>query len=99
MTIHQRPQGTHPGVTSTNSRRSTSSLRRIEELRSRAAPLEMTGDQFRSLGYELVDRIAGFLASIRTYPVTRAESPEEVRAAVSAKRALPEAGQDPESLL
>jgi glutamate/tyrosine decarboxylase-like PLP-dependent enzyme len=59
----------------------------------------MTGDQFRSLGYDLVDRIAGFLASIRTHPVTRAESPEEVRAVVSATRALPEAGQDPESLL
>src|SRR5262249_29122935 len=31
--------------------------------------------------------------------VTRAESTEEVRAAVSAKRALPEEGQDPQSLL
>ena len=36
---------------------------------------------------------------MRMNPVTRAESPEEVRAAVSAKRALPEVGQDPESLL
>jgi glutamate/tyrosine decarboxylase-like PLP-dependent enzyme len=59
----------------------------------------MAGDQFRSLGHDLVDRIADFLASIREHPVTRAESPEEVRAAVSAKRALPEEGQAPESLL
>jgi len=59
----------------------------------------MTGAQFRSLGHELVDRIADFLGSIRTYPVTRAESPEEVRAAVSAERELPEQGRDPESLL
>lgn len=71
----------------------------IENLRTRATPLDMTGDQFRSLGHDLVDRIADFLASIRTYPVTRAESPEEVRAALSADRALPEKGQDPESLL
>ena len=63
--------------------RSTSALR-IEKLRTRAAPLDMTSDQFRSLGHDLVDRIADFLASIRTHPVTRAESPEEVRAALSA---------------
>ena len=72
---------------------------RVQELRNRSAPLAMTSDQFRSLGHDLVDRIADFLACIRTYPVTRAESPEEVRVALSANRALPEVGQDPESLL
>jgi glutamate/tyrosine decarboxylase-like PLP-dependent enzyme len=76
-----------------------SSRVRIEELRARAAALDMTGDQFRSLGHDLVDRIADFLASIRTYPVTRAEPPEQVRAALAATRALPEAGQDPRALL
>ncbi|HTS27437.1 MAG TPA: pyridoxal-dependent decarboxylase [Bryobacteraceae bacterium] len=59
----------------------------------------MSSNQFRSLGHDLVDRVADFLASIRTHPVTRAESPEEVRAALGASRALPEEGQDPESLL
>jgi glutamate/tyrosine decarboxylase-like PLP-dependent enzyme len=87
MTIHENAQGTQGAAL------------RIEKLRTRAAPLEMTGDQFRSLGHDLVDRIADFLASIRTRPVMRAESPEEVRAAVSAKRALPEEGQDPGALL
>ena len=76
-----------------------SSQLRIEQLRFRTAPLDMTDEQFRSLGHDLVDRIADFLASIRTRPVTRAVSLDEVRAAVSAKRALPEEGQDPESLL
>jgi len=47
-----------------------SSPLRIEQLRFRAAPLEMTAEQFRSHGHDIVDRIAGFLASIRTYPVT-----------------------------
>ena len=72
---------------------------RIEGLRTRAAPLDMTGDQFRSLGHDLVDRIAGLLSSIRTHPVTRAEEPEQVRAALAANRPLPEEGQDPKALL
>ena len=76
-----------------------SSHPRIEELRARAAVLDMTSDQFRSLGHDLVDRIADFLASIRTLPVTPAEPPEQVRVALAATRVLPEAGQDPRALL
>src|SRR5437764_14083753 len=72
---------------------------RIEELRVRTAPLEMTEDQFRSLGHDLVDRVAGFLSSIRTYPVTAATSPEEVRVSLDATRVLPEQGRDPGALL
>jgi aromatic-L-amino-acid decarboxylase len=73
--------------------------RGIEQLKFRSAPLEMTEEQFRSLGYDLVDRIAGFLASIRTRPVTPAESPEEVRAALASTRPLPEEGTNPGALL
>src|SRR5215510_7417591 len=76
-----------------------SSRARIEQLRFRTAPLDMTDEQFRSLGHDLVDRIAGFLSSIRTHPVTPAESPEEVRAALAAPRALPEEGMSPDELL
>src|SRR5689334_10638087 len=76
-----------------------SSRARIEQLRFRAAPLEMTDEQFRLLGHDLVDQIAGFLASIRTRPVTPAESPEEVREALAATSVLPENGQDPKALL
>ena len=72
---------------------------RIEQLRFRCAPVEMTDDQFRSLGHELVDRIAGFLATIRTRPVTPAASPAEVRAALVADRVLPNEGKDPMALL
>ena len=92
MTIHQHPQDTHALATPANSRRSTSPALRIEKLRTRAAPLDMTSDQFRSLGHDLVDRIADFLASIGTHPVTRAESPEQVRAALAANRVLPQLG-------
>ena len=72
---------------------------RIEALSARAAALDMTSDEFRSLGHDLVNRIADFLASVRTHPVTRAESPEQVRAALGATRVLPEVGQDPGTLL
>lgn len=72
---------------------------RIEELRSRTAPLDMTDEQFRLLGHELVDRIASLLASMRAHPVTPAESPEVVRAALAATRVLPEEGKDPMALL
>jgi len=72
---------------------------RIEKLRSRVAPLGMTEENFRSIGHELVDRIAEFLSSIRTYPVTPAESPLDVREALVAGRKLPDAGGDPDVLL
>ena len=67
--------------------------------RTRTAPLEMSDAEFRSLGHELVDRIADFLSSIREYSVTHTESVTQVREAMDADRALPEAGQDPRALL
>ena len=66
---------------------------RIDQLRSRTAPLEMTEEQFRSLGHDLVDRIASFLASMRERAVTPAESADKVRAALDATRTLPEEGK------
>ena len=99
MTIHQHSEDKQAGATPANSTRSTCPVPRIEQLRTRVAPVDMTSDQFRSLGHDLVDRIAEFLESIRTLPVTRAEPPEEVRKAFGANRVLPEEGQAPESLL
>lgn len=96
---NQQPQETQVEATTATSRRPTSPRLHIEELRTRTAPLDLTRDRFRSLGHDLVDRIAEFLASLSSHPVTHAESPEEVRSALSAKRPLPEEGQDPESLL
>jgi aromatic-L-amino-acid/L-tryptophan decarboxylase len=69
------------------------------EVKSRTAPLEMTQQQFRSLGHDLVDRIAGFLGSLRGRAVTPAESADEVRAALDAERMLPEQGVEAEDLL
>ena len=65
---------------------------RIDQLRSRTTPLEMTEGQFRSLGHDLVDRIAGFLASLRGRVVTPAEPADTVRKTLGATRGLPEEG-------
>jgi aromatic-L-amino-acid/L-tryptophan decarboxylase len=54
---------------------------------------------FRSWCHDLVDRVAGFLASLRTHPVTPGESLEEVRAALAATSVLPEEGKDPKAVL
>jgi glutamate/tyrosine decarboxylase-like PLP-dependent enzyme len=59
----------------------------------------MTEDEFRSLGHDLVDRIARFLASTRGRPVSPGETPDEVRAALNATLALPEDGTHASALL
>jgi len=61
----------------------------------RTAPLAMSRDDFRTIGHELVDRIAEQLATLPGRPVTRDESPSEVRRALGADQPLPDAGIDP----
>lgn len=63
------------------------------------SPLAMTADEFRRLGHDLVERIAGFLASVPHRPVTPGEAPEAIRALIDADTALPEEGADPAELL
>ena len=65
----------------------------------RVSPLEIPPQQFRELGYQLVDRIAGFLDSLAARPVTPGESPAAVRQALGAERTLPLTGGDPAQLL
>ena len=65
----------------------------------RHAPLEMDHREFRELGHRLVDQIAGFLASLPGRPVTRGESPSEVRGALGAAAPLPDEGAAPGPLL
>ena len=66
---------------------------------SRFSALEIDPEQFRSLGHQLVDRIAEFLASLSSRPVTPSESPIEVRTALEADRGVPTEGADPACLL
>lgn len=59
----------------------------------RTAALEIDADEFRSLGHELVDRVADFLATLRERKVTPGEDPEVVRALLS-KWGLPQQGEE-----
>ncbi len=68
-------------------------------LQKREAPLAMRPEEFRALGYQLVDRIAGFLDSLPERPVTVGESPLDVRRALDAERPLPQGGSDPAVVL
>ena len=65
----------------------------------RTVPLEIKADDFRMLGHHLVDRIADFLDSLPTRPVTAGESPSEIRDALDSSRLLPELGTDPTQLI
>jgi len=52
----------------------------IQSLRNRQAPLDLSPEKFRRLGYMLVDHIADFLQSLPQRPVTPGESPKQIRA-------------------
>ncbi len=52
----------------------------------------MDAAEFRQLGHQLVDQLAVFLEGLADRPVTRGETPGEVRAALEATRTLPAQG-------
>lgn len=65
----------------------------------RTAALELAPEQFREIGHRLVDQLADFLAGLPSRPVTRAETPAQIREAMGAARPLPEDGADPAVIL
>jgi len=69
------------------------------ELRDRRTPLEMTPEEFRGLGYQLVDQIATFLGSLSERQVKPDESPVQVRELLGVSARLPEDGVDAGLLL
>jgi len=66
--------------------------------RPRNAHADLSGSEFRKLGHALVDAIAEFYDSLPTRPLTRDQSPTDVRALIG-DGALPEHGEDPGALL
>jgi len=72
---------------------------RLNALRTRTAPLAMSAGKFREIGHQLVDLVAERLAGVPDSPLTRSESPAQVRAVIGAERPLPVEGEDAGSLL
>lgn len=48
-------------------------------LPKRDSPIEMSADEFRNMGYELVDQISSFLRSLPEHPVTKGEQPHNIQ--------------------
>ncbi len=65
----------------------------LPTLTSRAAEIDMSPDEFRAAGHELVDRVADLLAGIADRPVAPGEDRETIRALVGSDRPLPEEGE------
>ncbi|RPI42016.1 MAG: aspartate aminotransferase family protein, partial [Bacteroidetes bacterium] len=68
----------------------------MEQLRE--TPIEIGGREFREIGYQLVDSIAGFLDSIRERAVTPAERPEVLQD-ILGDRPMPEKGSPAHDLV
>ena len=66
--------------------------------RGRRSVLDMSADEFRSVGHELVDRIAAFYESLGSRRLTPAELPDDVRALLGGDE-LPARGTDAAALL
>lgn len=62
------------------------------------SPVEISREEFRRIGYQLVDSISEFIGGIDKKPVTSGESPEEV-AKIAGRSHLPEEGSSPEIIL
>ena len=69
-------------------------------LRQRDVPLEMSPDEFRTLGYHVIDRLASFMAALPDRPVTSSPLPAELQTLLSAiGDTPPQHGSDAEELL
>jgi len=69
-----------------------------DEPAQRRAPANLSAEEFRAAGHQLVDTIAGFFESLPERPVTRAETPAEIRALLDDDK-LPEHGTPAGELL
>jgi glutamate/tyrosine decarboxylase-like PLP-dependent enzyme len=70
----------------------------IDELRDRVAPLEISSNDFREIGHQLVDDVADFLSSLPQRHVTPGKTASEIRS-ILADEALPTSGTPPAQLL
>ena len=66
---------------------------------NRNVPIDLEAEEFRKIGYKLVDKISELIFNIRDLPVTPAEEEHTVKAHLKADSSLPEEGVDPEKLI
>ena len=64
----------------------------------REKPAELSAEEFRKLGHEVVDRIAELLAGIGDRPVAPDTTPAEIRSLI-ARDGVPERGEEPQAIL
>jgi aromatic-L-amino-acid/L-tryptophan decarboxylase len=58
----------------------------------RHAPLDMDAAEFRSIGHQLVDRVADLLGTLSQRPITPGETPTQVRHALDSTQPMPNMG-------
>lgn len=66
----------------------------IRESTRRESPLQIESQEFRRLGYRLIDRIAEHLQELNTLRVSPGETPSRVREVIDGGRSLPQSGSD-----
>jgi len=71
----------------------------MSEEKKRSAPIEMTPDQFRKLGYQVVDKVAELIGSMYDRKVCTDISPNQARELISSEQTLPLDGSDSEIVL
>ena len=70
---------------------------RDEILNNRNVPLEMSPEEFRNVGHQVIDRIAELLATLSQRPVTLGESAKTIRATLGNEQ-MPQKGSSPDHL-
>lgn len=63
-----------------------------------SSPLEISKDDFRRMGYRMIDSISEFIDGIAGRPVTTGETPDEIMKITGTSR-LPENGSSPDEIL
>ncbi len=66
---------------------------------NRKVPIDLESEEFRKIGYNLVDKISEIIFNIRDRPVTPAEDEHTIKAHLKAEKSLPEDGIEPDKLI